>query len=169
MKHQFYTSAAIIALVGSSMLLTAAANAQATGAAPQVEQPAADQSGLGDIIVTAQKREQRLNDVGVSVSVASATQLQSAGVIDAEGLGSIVPGFTASTSVFGPPVFSLRGVNFNSFQASAPPTVSSYIDEAALPYPVMGQALFLDVERVEVLKGPQGTFLARTRPVARST
>ncbi|AMK26595.1 TonB-dependent receptor (plasmid) [Sphingobium sp. TKS] len=99
--------------------------------------------------------------MGVTVSVASATQLQSAGVVDAEGLGAVVPGFTASTSVFGPPVFSLRGVNFNSFQASAPPTVSSYIDEAAIPYPVMGQALFLDVERVEVLKGPQGTLFGQ--------
>ncbi|MEZ7272925.1 TonB-dependent receptor [Sphingobium sp. 10 DY56-G10] len=161
MKHQFHTSAAIIALTGASILMAAQASAQTDGAPAQAEQPAADQSGLGDIIVTAQKREQRLNDVGVSVSVASATQLQSAGVIDAEGLGSIVPGFTASTSVFGPPVFSLRGVNFNSFQASAPPTVSSYIDEAALPYPVMGQALFLDVERVEVLKGPQGTLFGQ--------
>lgn len=161
MKHRLHMSAAIIGLTASSMFASSQANAQANAAPAQAQQPAPDDSGLGEIIVTAQKREQRLNDVGVSVAVASSTQLQSAGVIDATGLGAIVPGFTASTSVFGPPVFSLRGVNFNSFQASAPPTVSSYVDEAAIPYPVMGQALFLDVERVEVLKGPQGTLFGQ--------
>lgn len=161
MKHRLHMSVAIIGLVASSMFAGTQANAQSNNAPAQAQQSTTDNSGLGDIIVTAQKREQRLNDVGVSVSVASSTQLQSAGVVDAEGLGAIVPGFTASTSVFGPPVFSLRGVNFNSFQASAPPTVSSYVDEAAIPYPVMGQALFLDVERVEVLKGPQGTLFGQ--------
>lgn len=188
MTHKFYTSAAVIALVAASAPMGSQAHAQSTttptspeqpvvqapatatataesaakpAVATQSTQPAPDTGGLDDIIVTAQKREQRLNDVGVSVSVASSAQLVSAGIVNAEGLGAIVPGFTASTSVFGPPVFSLRGVNFNSFQASAPPTVSSYIDEAALPYPVMGQALFLDVERVEVLKGPQGTLFGQ--------
>lgn len=125
------------------------------------EQPAADGQAVTEIIVTAQKREERLSDVPVSVVAATAETLQASGVIDATDLGAVVPGFTASTSVFGPPVFSLRGVNFNSFQASAPPTVSSYIDEASIPYPIMGQALFLDVERVEVLKGPQGTLFGQ--------
>ena len=125
------------------------------------EQPAAEESTGLEIIVTAQKREERLSDVPVSVVAATAETLQASGVIDATDLGAVVPGFTASTSVFGPPVFSLRGVNFNSFQASAPPTVSSYIDEASIPYPIMGQALFLDVERVEVLKGPQGTLFGQ--------
>lgn len=160
MKLRLYASAALAAVMGA-ILTAGPASAQSAEPAAPVDGAAPQDSGLGDIIVTAQKREQRLNDVGVSVSVASATQLQSAGIVDAEGLGSIVPGFTASTSVFGPPVFSLRGVNFNSFQASAPPTVSSYIDEAAVPYPIMGQALFLDVERVEVLKGPQGTLFGQ--------
>ena len=133
-----------------------------SGTATQVASNAApEEGGLGDIVVTAQKREQRLNEVPVAISVASGLALQNAGVTDATQLEQIIPGFTSSISVFGPPVFSLRGVNFNSFQASAPPTVSSYIDEAALPYPVMGQALFLDVERVEVLKGPQGTLFGQ--------
>lgn len=161
MKYRLHMSAAVVALAASSLLVTAQAHAQSVSGEEQAESRQSEQSGLGEIIVTAQKREQRLNDVGVSVAVASSVQLQSAGVVDAEGLGAIVPGFTASTSVFGPPVFSLRGINFNSFQASAPPTVSSYVDEAAIPYPIMGQALFLDVERVEVLKGPQGTLFGQ--------
>jgi iron complex outermembrane recepter protein len=161
MKREFYPSAAMITLAGTLVFVSSHAYAQSEGTSPSADESGPQQVGLGEIIVTAQKREQRLNDVGVTVSVASNVQLQSAGVVDAEGLGALVPGFTASTSVFGPPVFSLRGVNFNSFQASAPPTVSSYIDEAALPYPVMGQALFLDIDHVEVLKGPQGTLFGQ--------
>ncbi|MFY0014744.1 hypothetical protein ABTP72_19820, partial [Acinetobacter baumannii] len=76
-----HMSAAIIGLTASSMFASSQANAQANAAPAQAQQPAPDDSGLGEIIVTAQKREQRLNDVGVSVAVASSTQLQSAGVI----------------------------------------------------------------------------------------
>lgn len=166
MAHRLNVSTTALAVaIGATM--PAQAHAQATGGTSNVSNSApaagtsAPEAGVGDIIVTAQKREQRLNDVPVAISVASSQQLVSAGVTDATRLGSIVPGFTASTSVFGPPVFSLRGVNFNSFQASAPPTVSSYIDEAAIPYPIMGQALFLDVDHVEVLKGPQGTLFGQ--------
>lgn len=155
MRSQLRLSAAALALVATGTLVAGRANAEG------VSGPGQSDTALEEIVVTAQKRAQSVNDVPISVSVASAIELQSAGISDATDLGKIVPGFTASTSVFGPPVFSLRGVNFNSFQASAPPTVSSYIDEAALPYPIMGQALFLDVERVEVLKGPQGTLFGQ--------
>ena len=156
MKQKFYLSVAWTVLAGSLFTFPVSAFAQ------DVADDQASESGTGlEIIVTAQKREEKLSDVPVSVVAATAETLQASGVVDATDLGAIVPGFTASTSVFGPPVFSLRGVNFNSFQASAPPTVSSYIDEASIPYPIMGQAMFLDVERVEVLKGPQGTLFGQ--------
>lgn len=165
LKRNLKSSVAVAALVfGCHSTAISQAHAQsaepsaATGANPSTSTSVEE---AGEIVVTAQKREQNLSDVGITISVASSEQLQNAGVTDATDLGVIVPGFTASTSVFGPPVFSLRGVNFNSFQASAPPTVSTYLDEAALPYPIMGQALFLDVERVEVLKGPQGTLFGQ--------
>lgn len=116
---------------------------------------------LQEVVVTAQKREQSIRDVGMSISAASSEKIQATGVRDAGDLGRLVPGFTSATGVFGAPVYSLRGVNFNSFQYSAPPTVSTYLDEAVLPYSIMGQALFLDVERVEVLKGPQGTLFGQ--------
>lgn len=174
MRSKLHASTAAVALAGAFIGFAAPARAQDGLISPSLDSTAAEssqavaeavesanQGGVGDIVVTAQKREQRLNDVPLSISVATGATLQNAGVTEASQLGSVVSGFTSSISVFGPPVFSLRGVNFNSFQASAPPTVSSYIDEAALPYPVMGQALFLDVERVEVLKGPQGTLFGQ--------
>ncbi len=162
MAFRLYVSTATLAIaISATMPAYAQAQSRPAGGNAPAASASDEETGVGDIIVTAQKREQRLNDVPVAITVATASQMQSAGVVDATDLGAIVPGFTASTSVFGPPVFSLRGVNFNSFQASAPPTVSSYIDEAVLPYPIMGQALFLDVDHVEVLKGPQGTLFGQ--------
>ena len=115
----------------------------------------------GEIIVTAQKREQNLNDVGISITAATAETLQQKGVTNVDQLARISPGFTVGTTYTGTQVFSLRGVNFNTAQLSATPTVSTYVDEASLSYAAMTGAMMLDVERVEVLKGPQGTLFGQ--------
>ena len=126
----------------------------------QVKAASADSAvgSLQEIVVTAQKRSQRLSDVGISIVAQTAEQLQNAGVSDALQLAKVTPGFTAAESQNGFPIFSIRGVNFNSNQISAAPTVSAYVDEAALPLPAMTGSLLLDVERIEILKGPQGTL-----------
>lgn len=132
-----------------------AVEAQATAAGP------AAASDIGEIVVTAQKRAQKLSDVGITIAAANTAQLRAAGVANIADLPKIASGFTTATTFAGYSVFSLRGVNFNASQLSAPPAVSTYIDEAALPYPPMTGALFFDLERVEVLKGPQGTLFGQ--------
>jgi len=122
----------------------------------------ADVSNPGEIIVTAQKRAQKLSDVGITIAAATTGQLQSSGVTDVSQLAKVVPGFSTGTTVVGGyKVFSLRGINFNADMISAPPAVSVYVDEAALPYSAMTGGLLLDVERIEVLKGPQGTLFGQ--------
>jgi len=145
-------AALVLAVVGAPLPITAAM-AQVTGEA--------NEGVLQEIVVTAQKREQKLNDVGMTITAASGAQLQDAGVTDVTLLAEVVPGFSAAQTYEGYSVFSLRGVNFNSSQLSAPPAVTTYLDEAALPYPAMTGGLLLDVERVEVLKGPQGTLFGQ--------
>jgi iron complex outermembrane recepter protein len=132
-------------------------------AAAEAEAPdeTAQTSGLQEIVVTAQKREQKQNDVGITIVAASAAQLQAAGVTDITRLNAVVPGFSVGISPFGSPIIALRGVSFNSGQISAPPTVSTYVDEAALPYSAMTAGMLLDIERIEVLKGPQGTLFGQ--------
>ncbi|MEJ2409412.1 MAG: TonB-dependent receptor [Novosphingobium sp.] len=141
------------ALVGIGLLGSAEAMAQAPDSKPKTYND--------EIIVTAQKREQRLQDVGITITTATNEQLQTAGVSDVSSLAKVTSGFSAGRTTHGYPVFSIRGVGFNSSQLSAAPTVSSYIDEAALPYPSMTGGLLLDVDHIEVLKGPQGTLFGQ--------
>jgi iron complex outermembrane recepter protein len=141
-------------------IATTAAVGQAGGPSAPAATPgvANDTGGLAEIVVTAQKREENLQDVGITVNVATKLQLQNAGVTDIHELAKVVPSFTVTSNFDAIPQFSIRGLVFTSNQLSASPTVSTYIDEAPLPYSSMTGGAFLDLERVEVLKGPQGTL-----------
>ena len=116
---------------------------------------------IKDIVVTAQRREESLSRVGISVIAVGAEQLQSRGVTSPADLVKLVPGFQASTTYGGNPVYTLRGVGFNTRNASSTAPVGIYMDEAAVAYPYMSLGLVYDLERVEVLKGPQGTLYGR--------
>lgn len=126
-----------------------------------VSAPEAQASGVGDIIVTAQKRAQNLNDVGLSITTASGEQLQSLGVQSAGDLAKITPGFTFTKSQDGTPLYTLRGVGFNDYTLGASPAVSVYVDQVPLAYGAFTQGATLDLERVEVLKGPQGILFGQ--------
>lgn len=114
-----------------------------------------------DIIVTAQKRAQSINDVPLSMTVASGETLIQRGISSVADLAKIVPGLTVQPSPFNTPVYTLRGVGFYDSTLSASPTVAVYTDEIALPFSAMTKAAALDLERVEVLKGPQGTLFGQ--------
>lgn len=133
------------------------------GGAAQAQAPA-DQPSAGEvpeIIVTAQKRAQSLSDVGMTVNVVGTQQLARQNVTNVADLTKTLPGLTVATSVSGTPIYTLRGISFNVNYFGAQPTVSIYVDEAPLPFPVMTQGALLDLERVEVLKGPQGTLFGQ--------
>ena len=117
----------------------------------------AAEPGWGDeIIVTATKRSESVNDVPMSISAASGEALAAAGITSADDLGKIVPGFTFTQSAYSTPVYSLRGVGFYNYDIASTPTVTVYQDEAPLPFSAMSRGAGFDLERVEVLKGPQG-------------
>jgi iron complex outermembrane receptor protein len=118
-------------------------------------------SGVQDIIVTAQKRSQSLHDVGITVNVVGRAQLARQGVVTVADLSKAVPGFTVAANSDGTPIYTLRGVSFNSINLGTTPTVTVYIDEAPLPFSIMTEGALLDLEHVEVLKGPQGTLFGQ--------
>lgn len=141
------------------------ATGSVTGASAQSAAPSqADENaepGVGDIVVTAQKRQESVNQVGMSITALSGETLTNLGVVNAEDLVKVVPGFNYTKGAYGQPVFTVRGIGFNETSLAAAPTVTAYVDEIPLPYSLMTEAVGLDLERVEVLKGPQGTLFGQ--------
>jgi outer membrane receptor protein involved in Fe transport len=129
-------------------------------AGPQVgaEQDAGETQGYGDIIVTAQKRSESLRDVPMTITALSGDQLQARGISDAADLAKATPGFSYVESGQSVPVYSLRGVGFFDTSIGARPTVSVYLDQMPLTFSIMTAGSAFDLERVEILKGPQGTL-----------
>ena len=120
------------------------------------------QAALEEVIVTAQKREQDINDVGITVNAFSAAQLDNYGVRSAEDLEALTPGMTITNSQpSGVPIYTIRGVGFAEFTTTASSTVGLYFDEVSIPYSVMSRGALFDMERIEVLKGPQGDLYGR--------
>ena len=120
---------------------------------------AANSAGqIEEITVTAQKREQSANTVGISITAATADVLQERGINSVADLTRLVPGLTIQESSFNSTSFTLRGVGFFNSDLATPPAVTVYVDEAPLAYPAMTKLAAFDLTRVEVLKGPQGTL-----------
>lgn len=147
-------------LISGISVLSLAVAAQSAMAQEAPAEEISDES-VGEIIVTAQKREQSTNDVGMSIAAFAGDTLAERNISDPSELGRLVPAFTATRSNFGFPTYTLRGVGFYESSLSAAPTVSVYVDEVPLPYPSMTSGAILDLERIEVLKGPQGILFGQ--------
>jgi iron complex outermembrane recepter protein len=117
---------------------------------------------LDEIIVTAQKKNQSVLDVGMSVNAMGGEELTSAGITDPSELNGFVPSLNVKNNIPGAsPIFTIRGVGLNNFAANNNPTVGVYIDEVFLASTAMMSFSLYDIDRVEVLKGPQGTLYGR--------
>lgn len=137
------------------VFLVTAALPTAVLAQPGRRQPEAE---IEQIVVTAQKREQSANSVGMSINAATGDTLDVRGIRSVTELTRLVPALTVQESSFNSVSFTLRGVGFFNSDLATPPAVTVYVDEAPLPYPAMTKLAAFDLARVEVLKGPQGTL-----------
>ncbi len=116
---------------------------------------------IEEVLVTAQKREEGANDIPLAIATYTGEDLVALGVSDTTDLGKLLPGFSYADGGFNTPIYTLRGVGFNENSQTASATVGVYIDEFNLPFPIMTKGSNLDLARVEVLKGPQGTLYGR--------
>jgi iron complex outermembrane recepter protein len=145
----------------SSIAAVASASAQVTSAATDGSSKAAiSGTDLAEIIVTAQKRGERLQDVPVAVSVITPSEAAAAGVTSTSDIAFLVPGLTYTrTANVGSPY--LRGVGSNQVDPSSESSVSMYVDDVYIPAPQANLFSLDNIEQIEVLKGPQGTLFGR--------
>ncbi|HKR90382.1 MAG TPA: TonB-dependent receptor [Phenylobacterium sp.] len=151
-------------MLRSALLATVSVVILATGstASAQTSPASANGTTLGEIVVTANRREQKLQDVGISVAAISGVQLRDKGLSSSTDLLQLTPGIYASGSLAGQSQqFTIRGVTQSDFNDAIEAPVAVYVDDIYMTAP-QGQTMALfDVARVEILKGPQGTLFGR--------
>ena len=130
---------------------------QVASSAPQ--DTATDQNGAPDIIVTAQKKSESLQSVPAAVSVVGNERLESLGVTNLSQIGNLAPGISV-TPVRSQAFIFIRGVGQTLTSPNADAAVATNLNGVYLPAEIAGTAFF-DVDRVEILPGPQGTLYGR--------
>ena len=151
-------SASVMAFASVGAFSAAAAQtASPPGAA---EQNSVDSdSGIADIVVTAQRRAEVAQDVPIAVAAFNQAQMDRVGLASTADLPSLIPGLTVSAGAGGArSPFSLRGVGNSGYSTS--PSVLTFIDGVYQPFDSKGLD-FSNVQSVEVVKGPQGTLFGR--------
>jgi iron complex outermembrane receptor protein len=154
-----------LCLWGASSIALAVSAAPAFAADQPAAQPTAQSAAVEELVVTAQKRAESIQDVPLSIVAASAKQMETKGVQDVTGLERMVPNlrFDSVAQSSGISV-RIRGFGAGS-NAAIDPSVAPYVDGVYIPRPGAVLSSFLDVESVEVLRGPQGTLFGRNATV----
>ena len=156
----FSRSKCIYALFAS----TAALALYAPAAAQEMAPPPAHGAALEEVVVTARRRDERLQDVPVAVTALSGDQIAKRGVFRFSDLQQQTPSLIITTTTASPTAFSatLRGQSSSDIQLFIDQAVGLYTDGFAYPHPWGLNTGFVDVDRVEILKGPQGTLYGKS-------
>ena len=154
MKISWAAAAVIWAICGCRV-----AHSEASGGAITPPTPTPD-GVLEEVVVTAQKRSENMMTVPIAVTSVSAVALQAAGIEDTGQLQYIVPGLVYN-EFNGFPLYYIRGVGTDFTQPGVNPAVGIYTDGIYQPFTSSQAQSLLDVDHVEVLKGPQGTLYGR--------
>jgi iron complex outermembrane recepter protein len=131
--------------------------------APAFAQEAAENAGLEEIVVTAQKREQNTQDVPVAVTTLTQDTLQVNRVVNIMDLNGLAPGLVARQNAgsLGSPSYTMRGVFASASVPAQDRQISTYVDGVYIGGTRGGVFDLPDLERIEVLRGPQGTLFGR--------
>ncbi|HET7204771.1 MAG TPA: TonB-dependent receptor [Steroidobacteraceae bacterium] len=149
------TRAVAAALAGSTMLAVVPTVASAQEAATR------SPSVLEEIVVTAQRRAQVLQEVPITVQVVNQDLIDDVAAEDMSDLNGFVPGLVVSGDSPTQPRYQIRGIQTGDFGVGTDPAVGVYVDGVYAARSGASLLAFNDIERIEVLKGPQGTLFGR--------
>ncbi len=152
--------AALLTATALMTTLTATSTWAQNATTPAPTATAVADPGIGEIVVTAQRREENLQSVPISVSAFGAAAIKAKGLTDISRLEGLVPGFTFGRSgIDARP--AIRGVRTESVDVNADTTIGFFIDGIYQSRSSQATLGFVDLERVEVQRGPQGTLYGR--------
>lgn len=162
-RYRTYEKSCVIA----AMMLVApgVAIAQEEPALPE-EASSTGGGGLEEIVVTAQKRQENLQDTPIAVTAFNAAALANKNVADISGIAQFTPNlqFDSTAPLSGSSsaaIVFIRGVGKSGYQVTDDPGVGTYVDGVYVSSSIGGVLDVLDIERIEVLRGPQGTLFGR--------
>ncbi len=167
MRARFLVSACVIAIVSggstaAAQTVIAPAAPTSSATSPRIGQDESEAPvGSGDVLVTATRRVERIQDVPLSITAFSQEELTTKGIVGFEGIARETPGIVLNRPTQNFNNFTARGIATNGYNANLQSSVAVYIDE--LPVSTIGNTTVVDpnlfdVERVEFLRGPQGTL-----------
>ncbi len=119
------------------------------------------QNALEEVIVTAQKRTENVQDVPIAISVFTAENVEKLSARDLTDLGRFTAGVEMTSLESLQPSYSIRGVETNDWTVGSDPAVAVYVDGVYAARGAGAEAALVDLARIEVLKGPQGTLFGR--------
>ena len=163
MEYSPFREAILKKTLISKLITTAIVSLATTSAYAQNNSTDSAENNENDnvIIVTAQKRDQALNDVPLAISAVGGETLEAAEISSVTALIPYVPGLTGSATGIATNVWNIRGIGTNDFTVGSEPAVAVFLDDAYIGRNVNATTAFYDVERIEVVKGPQGTLFGR--------
>src|SRR5882672_7873460 len=146
---------------GCVVLLLAGITGVANSAGTEESEASASRTQLTEIVVTAQKREENLQKVPITMQAYSGEQLQKAGVSKLTDITKLAPNLNVVVQNALSQHIVIRGVGTNEFFGNAPSSVGTYMDEVTMNSSYMSTLGLFDMERVEVLRGPQNSLFGR--------
>jgi iron complex outermembrane recepter protein len=152
----------LLATAGAAALLAAAGAAHADTAAADTT-AAGSTTSVGEVVVTAQRRSQNIQEVPESVQAISSKQLLAAGIKSTQDLGQITPNVTIISPIGAgnQPLITIRGIGLNDFDTNNAGPNGVYVDDVYLSAPGVQNFSMFDISQAQVLKGPQGTLYGR--------